>query len=325
MPGIIKNRVLVFITVAILAAGLAAPAAAGVFDGITNIFSPKTKAAAKKAAESPEAQNASTGCLEGMLNAVASGIDKKQGCAQGIQRKFQEQEQKDQQKEQELLQQKTAESYNRRIDRVNERIIERQPRIERIVAEKKGDAPVRDEEDIVKDMDKKCRNDANCREAVIEAEMEQASPGVFKSVWYWMFPGSAPKAKKELKGIERDIAFLEKSMEQIKDTIDEAEEQFENATTTKQKSEYARDKGQLVSQYSQAMQALKTLKEQQDTLDSGYFAYVAMFFAAIGGTVMKKFSDHTVNLSLDSAKGIISRVRGRKKKGTKKGPEHSMY
>jgi predicted RNase H-like nuclease len=139
-----------------------------------------------------------------------------------------------------------------------------------------------------------------------------------------MFPGAAPKAKAELKGIDRDIAFLEKSMEQIKDTIDEAEEQFENATTTKQKSEFARDKGQLVSQYSQAMQALKTLKDQQDVLDSGYFAYVAMFFAAIGGTAMKKFSDHSVMLTLDGVKGIVGRVRSRSRKKSNK-PDHSMY
>lgn len=308
-----------------LGVSLAGAAMAGPFDGITNIFSPKTKAAAKKAAESQEANNASTGCLEGMLNAVASGQDKKQGCAQGIQKKFQEQELKDQQEEQRLLEKNNAEAFNRRIDHVNERIIERQPRIERIVAEKKGDAPdARDEAEIVKAMDKKCRNDAACREAVIEAETEAASPGVFKGIWYWMFPGSAPKAKAELKGIERDIAFLEKSLDDIKESIDRADEDLYTASSAAKKSEVARDKGQLISQFSQCTQALKMLKDQQDVLDSGYFAYVAMFFAALGGTIMKKFSDHSVMLTLDGVKGIVGRARNRGKKKQGK-PDHSMY
>ena len=79
----------------------------------------------------------------------------------------------------------------------------------------------------------------------------------------------------------------------------------------------------LISQLSQATQALAVLKTQRGELDKGYFAYVLMLFAAIGGTIVKKISDGAISFSLDGAKNLVKKARRRRKDEPEK--QHSMY
>lgn len=309
--------------------GLAAPAHAGMIESFKQSWSEIGKPSGNKgskmsAADQAKVNTGATGCMEGVLNAKArggSGIQLSQACAEGASKSMQEAEAKAQREEQELLARKDAASWGQRIDRVNERIVDRQPRIERIIAEKEGKAEPINVEEIV--MDKRCRKDPACRETVIALEMEASNPGFFAGIWYWVFPGKAPKARAELKGIERDISFLQRSIEEIKDGILAIEDRLMTATSVKQKSDLARDKGTLVSQMSQATQALAVLKTQQGELDKGYAAYLLMFFAAVGGTILKKMSDGAVSFSLDGAKTLVTKARRRKQK--KPDPEHKMY
>lgn len=312
---------------------LAASAGAGIVDSFKESWSEAKSSLSSKSksgstmseADQKKMNTGASGCIEGVLNAKArgssSGFDFSAACADGANKSIQEADAKAEREEQELLARKDAQSWGQRIDRVNERIVDRQPRIERIKAEKEGKSEPLNEDDIV--MDKRCRKDPSCREAVIKIENESANPGFFAGMWYWVFPGKAPKAKAELRGIERDISFLKRSIGEIKDGIEAIEDRLLTTDNVKQKSDLARDKGTLISQMSQATQALAVLKTQQGELDKGYAAYLLMFFAAIGGTIVKKVSDGAVSFSLDGAKAIIKRTRRRKIKTD--APQHNMY
>lgn len=301
------------------------PAHSGIVDSFKESWSEiggsKKSTTRRKKTDDAKTQAGVTGCLEGTATSGLTGgaAMAAQACAQGAARSIQQAEEEEKRAEQEALQRKDAAAWGQRIDRVNTRIVERQPRIDDIKRDKKSDAPVAEIPEEV--IEKQCKGDDTCRD-MMKAASEK--PGVFASIWHWLFPGSAPANKAELKGVESDIALLERSLREIKDEIEVKEDAFYTARDVKQKSALAREKGVLISELSQASQALALLKGQQKELDSGYFAYVLMFIAAVGGTLVKKASDGAVHLTFDGVKKVATKVRRRRKKDE---PEqsHTMY
>ncbi|MDI1228469.1 MAG: hypothetical protein PSY14_12370 [bacterium] len=291
----------------------ATPVTAGPVDSVKDFFSGKKK---KKTDRKTSA--AMAGCLEGSRSATAQGgsAGSKEACVQGAARGYQAEQERERQ-EQEMLQRKDAAAFEYRIDRVNQRIADRQPRIERINLVRSGDA-----EPVPVVLNKKCSNDPECRK-VAEEQAAALRPGVLGRFWYWLFPAKAPAAKAELTGIESDIALLKRSIDEIKVEIQVQEDAYFSARDVKQKSAISRDKGVLISELSQASQALSMLKTQQGELDKGYFAYLLMALAAIGGTIFKKISDGAALSIIENTKNIAKTATRRRKKQPAR--EHSMY
>ncbi len=292
----------------------AAPVTAGPIDSVKDFFSGKKK---KKTDRKTTA--AMAGCVEGTLSATAQGggTVAKEACVQGAARGYQAEQERERQ-EQEMLQRKDAAAFEYRIDRVNQRISDRQPRIERINAIKSGDA-----EPVPVVLDKKCSADPLCRKTA-EEQAAASQPGIFGRFWYWMFPAKAPAAKSELTGIESDIALLKRSIDEIKEQIQMAEDGYFAARDVKQKTAISREKGVLISELSQASQALSMLKTQQGELDKGYFAYVLMALAAVGGTIFKKLSDGAALSIIENTK-VLAKKTVRRRQKREPAREHSMY
>ncbi len=305
---------------ALMVANIQQANAANPFDSITNFFTPekkttKTTKKTKAPVDTEKAGIAATGCIAGAILSKAEGGDPSQGCVQGAVKNVTEH---DARAEQEMMVRKDAAAWGQRIDHVNERVIERQTRIEKISAEKRGATVT---SDVV--IDPKCNASDSCREAALAAAAEAAKPGFFKSIWHWFFPASSQTAEVEMKAIDSDIDLLERSAKEIKEEIAVKEKSFSAARDMKNKTEIAREKGVLIFELSQATQTLTLLKTQRDTIESGYFGYIFAGFAAFFAAIAKKMSDTAAQRTIDGLKGLAVHIRRRIRPEPEK--THSMY